>query len=94
MTQRRFTKELRDEFEDKDLTPVVCPLDCNIKLAVDQGEFFDNPGLYRKIVSKLNFVTHTRRDLAFAIQHISQFMQAPKEPHFQAAMHVLRYLKG
>nr|GFB32858.1 hypothetical protein [Tanacetum cinerariifolium] len=28
------------------------------------------------------------------IQHLSQFVSAPTDPHMQAAMHLLRYLKG
>jgi len=94
LTQRKFAKELLAEFGDPEATSVVCPLDSTHKLAADQGDFFENPSLYRKIVGKLNFLTNTRPDLAFAFQHLSQFMQHPRVPHFQAVQHVLRYLKG
>ena len=59
LTQTKFTRELLAEFGDKDATPVVCPLESNHKLAADQGDYFDNPALYRKIVGKLNFLTNT-----------------------------------
>jgi len=62
---------LIEELGSKELTPVVCPLDCNLKLAADKGDPFKKPGLYRKIVGKLNFLTNTRPDLAFAVQHLS-----------------------
>jgi len=94
LTQRKFAKELRAEFGDKDVVPVVCPLESNHRLAADQGDIFEDSSLYRKIVGKLNFLTNTRPDLAFAVQHLSQFMQQPRKPHFQAVQHVLRYLKG
>jgi len=94
LTQRKFVRDLLAEFGNKHDTVVVCPLDNTSKLAADQGELFDNPTLYRKIVGKLNFLTNTRPDLAFAVQHLSQFMQCPRQPHFQAVQHVLRYLKG
>ncbi|GKF02135.1 uncharacterized mitochondrial protein-like protein [Tanacetum coccineum] len=32
--------------------------------------------------------------ICYAVQHLSQFVSAPEDPYMQAAMHLLRYLKG
>nr|XP_016475727.1 PREDICTED: uncharacterized mitochondrial protein AtMg00810-like [Nicotiana tabacum] len=63
------------------------------ELSKDEGTLLPNPGCYKKLVEKLNFLTNTRLGIAYSVQHLSQFMQAPREPHLKVVVHVLRYLK-
>jgi len=67
LTQRKFSKELLEEFGCQDMTSVLCPLDSTQQLSAEDSELFDNPSLYKKIIGKLNFLTNTRPDLAFAV---------------------------
>ena len=77
LTQRKFAKELLQEFGSPDMSLVLTPLDSTQKLGPEDGDLFEDPSLYRQIVGKLNFLTNTRPDLAFTVQHLSQFMQQP-----------------
>ncbi|XP_070041499.1 uncharacterized mitochondrial protein AtMg00810-like [Nicotiana tomentosiformis] len=94
MTQYRFTSDLLSEFHCQNFSSVITPLDGSVKLSTDMGEPLSDPSIYRRIVGKLNFLQHIRPDIAFSVQHLSQFLQAPQVPHILVAIHVLRYLSA
>ncbi|XP_059301839.1 uncharacterized mitochondrial protein AtMg00810-like [Lycium ferocissimum] len=94
VSQHKFTSDLLAEFHCSTVTPVVSPLELYRKLSAESGDPCPDPSLYRKLVGKLNFLQHTRPDISFAVQHVSQFLHYPRLPHLEAGLHVLRYLAG
>lgn len=92
MTQAKFTKELLDHSGLSNYKRVATPLPANLKLTTHDGTLLKDPSLYRSLVGKLNFLTHTRPDLSYSVQTLSQYMQSPREPHLKALYHTLRYV--
>ncbi|KAJ8750308.1 hypothetical protein K2173_014223 [Erythroxylum novogranatense] len=74
--------------------PASTPLQKGLILAASDGSLLDDPQPYRQLVGRLLYLGYTRPDITFAIHQLSQFVQAPTVIHWQAALHVLRYLKG
>nr|GEX40122.1 retrovirus-related Pol polyprotein from transposon TNT 1-94 [Tanacetum cinerariifolium] len=50
--------------------------------------------LYRSLIGKLIYVTHSCPGLSFTVGVLSRFMHNPSKQHFGAAKRVLRYLAG
>jgi len=74
--------------------PARFPLPKGLNLTVDTGALLPDPNVYRRLVGRLLFLTLTRPDISYSVQHLSQYLQQPRQPHYEATLHVLRYLKG
>ncbi|XP_019267683.1 PREDICTED: uncharacterized protein LOC109244965 [Nicotiana attenuata] len=94
ISQRKFVLDMLKEYNCLDYKPCSSPLEPTIKLKAKEGTILQDPTYYRKLVGKLNFLTNTRLDIAYSVQHLSQFMQEPREPHLKATFHLLRYLRN
>nr|XP_018625544.1 uncharacterized mitochondrial protein AtMg00810-like [Nicotiana tomentosiformis] len=94
LNRKKFVSDLFSEYKYEDVSPVACPLELYEKLSADSGEVLDKPESFRSLVGKLLFLTHTRPDICFAVQHLSEFLKCPRVPHMSDALHILRYLKG
>lgn len=50
--------------------------------------------IYQRLVGKLLYLTITRPDTSYVVQSLSQFMHAPKRSHYEASLHVVKYIKS
>jgi len=94
LSQRKFTTDLLKDSGLHNSRPACTPLPLNCKLDPNQGDLLSDPTYYRAMVGKINFLTHTRPDLSFTAQTLSQFMQNPRTSHLQALHHTMRYIQG
>ncbi|GAB2296956.1 hypothetical protein Dimus_038449 [Dionaea muscipula] len=77
-----------------DAKPSDTPMPPGVKLVPEQGDPYKEPDQYRRLVGKLNYLSITRPDIAFPVSVVSQFMANPRTSHWEAVVHILRYVKG
>jgi hypothetical protein len=57
--------------------PISIPLEQNVKLSANEGDFVEDTTMYKRIMGSLIYMTITRPYLSYAIGVVSQFMQTP-----------------
>ena len=94
LSQRKYVLDILEETGMLDCKPVDTPMDPNVKLIPGQGELLGDPGRYRRLVGKPNYLTITRPDISFPVSVVSQFLQSPCDSHWDAVIRILRYIKS
>ena len=94
LSQKKFSTDLLNTCDFSIPTTTVSPLPLHLKLSLEDGDPFHDPALYRSLVGKLNYLTHTRPDLSYTVQTLSQFMHLPRVPHFTALLRTLSYISN
>ncbi|RVW36659.1 Retrovirus-related Pol polyprotein from transposon RE1 [Vitis vinifera] len=66
LSQRKYVLDLLKETGKIEAKPCTTPMVPNVQLMPDDGDPFYNPERYRRVVGKLNYLTVTRPDIAYA----------------------------
>uniref|UniRef100_A0A3Q7HR35 Reverse transcriptase Ty1/copia-type domain-containing protein n=1 Tax=Solanum lycopersicum TaxID=4081 RepID=A0A3Q7HR35_SOLLC len=97
MHQRKYALEIISDLGLGGSKPIATPVELNGKLTtvvfdkyvgVTSDPVLSDIGEYQRLVGRLIYLTITRPDLSYAVQNLSQFMNAPKQSHMNAAIRV------
>ncbi|KAL4323357.1 hypothetical protein GQ457_11G027870 [Hibiscus cannabinus] len=94
LSQSRYALQLLEDTGYLGKKPTDLPMIPSHKLSMHVGELLPNPQLYRLLIGRLLYLTHTRRDITYTVHQLSQFVASPRQPHLLAAYHLLAYIKG
>ncbi|XP_039065501.1 uncharacterized mitochondrial protein AtMg00810-like [Hibiscus syriacus] len=102
LSQRKYALELILDSGLGNACSVSTPLEQNQKLTSSEydmhiehrsDELLEDTGMYQRLIGRLLYLTHTRPNIMYDVQLLSQFMQTPKKVHYEAAMRVVRYIR-
>eukprot|EP00253_Pinus_taeda_P013805 PITA_13805 len=93
LSQSKYAYDLLRHFHMEDCKPSPSPFQSGVKLLVTCTSPEVDATLYRQLVRKRLYLTHTRPDLSFVVGLVSRFMQTPHESHWKVAKKILRYVR-
>ena len=64
------------------------------KLSKNDESVEVNQTMYIYMIGKLQYVVHSRPDIALVVGIVARFYFNPKENHLMAVKRIMRYLKG
>jgi hypothetical protein len=94
LTQHHYIRELLHKASKSDAKPVSTPMSTTCSLVANEDSSTCDVSHFRSLAGSLHYLSTTRPDVAFAVNKLSQHMQAPTTTHMQALKRVLRYLKN
>lgn len=102
LSQTALIDKIISQFGQHDAFPVNTPMDPGLKLRRPDRTKFSSQDIrqleklpYRSLVGCLIYLSvATRPDITYAVQQLSQFLDSFSFVHWNAAIRVVRYLKG
>ena len=93
LSQRKYVLDLLSEIGKLGAKPYSFPMALGVHLT-REGELFEDPKRYKRLVRKLNYLTVTRPDIAHSVSVVSQYMSSLTVDNWAVVKHILCYLKG
>ena len=73
--------DLLSETEKLGVKPWSSPMVPGVQF-IKEGETFEDPKRYRRLVGKLNYLIVTRPDIVHSVSVVSQYMSSPTVDHW------------
>ena len=94
LSQRKYALDLIFDVGLLGARPVATPMEQHHKLGLDKSPFLVDVEKYIRLVGRLIYLSIMRPDISYSVHILSQFMKTPREVQWDAALRVVKYLKG
>jgi histone deacetylase 1/2 len=96
LSQKKYALDLLCRTHMENCKSVTTPMCTQEKLSREHGRLLDDADAfqYRSTVGALQYLTHTRPDISYAVNKVCQFLSKPTDVHWEAVKRILRYVKG
>ena len=94
LTQAKCTSDVISQTSITDSKIVDTSIEYNCRLNSHDGESLSDATVYKQLVGSLIYLTITCPDISYVVHVVSQFLPAPRSPHYVVALRILRYFKG
>ena len=93
MNQNKYIGRVLERFNMSNCKPRATP--CKLKMDLSNNSDSVDSRKYREIIGSLIYLmTCTRPDFSYAVGKLSQYLSEPRQQHWVAAKHILKYLRG
>lgn len=86
LSQQKYALDLLIKTDFLISKPISSSMTPKSKLSKTSGTPLIGISSYRTLISKLLYLTHTRPDISFSIQQLSQFLDCPTDLHLKVAI--------
>lgn len=94
LNQAKYVDDLLFKLEMSNVKSTLSSCVNGKHLSLNSGTSLDDIRLYISTIGALQYLTHTRPDIAYIISHMSSVLCAPTDQHWQAVKQVLWYISG
>ena len=94
LSQWKYKLYLLNEISNSACEPINTLTEVNHDMSIYLDKIPTNKERYQRLVGKLICLTHTRPDISYAVNMVSQFMHNPRNQHMSTINHILAYLKS
>ncbi|KAL8156325.1 hypothetical protein AgCh_001427 [Apium graveolens] len=93
LSQSKYIQDLLVEHNMHESNDMPTPMSSSLSLTTDPNASATHITAYRRIIGKLQYLSFTRPDIAFAVNKLAQYMHHPQHSQWLAIKRLLRYLK-
>ena len=81
LSQQKYIRDLLLRLKMDGVKPISSPMVTSYKLSKIVGKPLSDLFVYRSTVGALQYLSFTRPDIAFSVNKVAHFMQAPTDEH-------------